>query len=144
MNGEAGTMGTTSGNGMRFEDLQVWQCARELVRGLHRAARTQKLRSDRVLVDQMTRAAVSVISNIAEGHERGSRAQNVEFCFYSKGSVGELRAQLIIANDLGLLDKVAFEWLSGKCEQVSALLSGYIRHLRLTEKPRMNGRTKRL
>lgn len=122
------------GTGGRFEDLQVWQCARELVKGAYRAARSQKLRQDSVLVHQMTRAAVSVVSNIAEGHERGSRAQSVEFCLYSKGSVGELRAQVIVAHDLGLLDNTAFEWLCDKCEQVSELLSGYIRYLRTNDR----------
>lgn len=113
----------------RFEDLRVWQAARELVKGFYRAAKSQPLRNDPGLVDQMTRAAVSVTSNIAEGFERGSRVQNLEFCFYAKGSAGELRSQVINARDVELLDDTAFDWLHGKCEEVSSLLAGYIKHL---------------
>ena len=72
----------------RFEDLRVWQAGRELVKGVYRATRTQALKSDPGLIDQMTRAAVSITSNIAEGYERGSRVQIIEFCFYAKGSAG--------------------------------------------------------
>lgn len=122
----------------RFEDLKVWQAARELVKGVYRATRSQKLRSDRGLVSQMTRAAVSVTSNIAEGYERGSRVQNIEFCFYAKGSLGELRSQIINAHDVEFLDEVAFEWLHARCEEVSAMLAGYIKHLSASA-PRIRG-----
>lgn len=77
----------------------------------------------------MTRAAVSITSNIAEGHERGSRAQYVEFCFYAKGSAGELRSQVINAHDVALLDDKAFRWLHDKAEEVSRQIAGYIKHL---------------
>ncbi len=113
----------------QFEDLKVWQVGRELVKGVYRATRTQALREDRGLIDQMTRAAVSITSNIAEGHERGSRVQYIEFCFYSKGSAGELRSQVINAHDVGLLDETAFEWLHSRCLEVSRMLAGYIKHL---------------
>ena len=113
----------------RFEDLKVWQVSRELVKGVYRATRTQALKSDAGMIDQMTRAAVSITSNLAEGHERGSRVQNIEFCFYAKGSAGELRSQVINARDAELLDEVAFGWLHAKCEEVSKLLAGYIKHL---------------
>lgn len=114
----------------RFEDLRVWQAARELAKGVYRACRTQKVRSDRVMVDQMTRAAVSVVSNIAEGHERGSRAQNMEFCYYAKGSVGELRSQLILARDVELLDDRAYQWLHGKSEEVGNMLGRYLAYMK--------------
>lgn len=82
----------------------------------------------------MTRAAVSITSNLAEGFERGSRLQNLEFCFYAKGSAGELRSQVLNAHDVGLLDDAAFEWLHGKCEHVSRLLAGHVKHLAETAK----------
>lgn len=121
----------------RFEDLQVWQVARDLAKGVYQASRSQRLRCDRSLVDQMTRAAISVISNIAEGHERGSRAQNIEFCFYAKGSVGELRSQVIIARDVGLLDETAYRWLYAKCQEVSAQLGGYVKHMQANPRRRL-------
>jgi four helix bundle protein len=122
-------MARTRSSIQQFEDLKVWQVARELVKGVYRAAKTQELRKDRGLIDQMTRAAVSVTSNIAEGHERGSRVQYIEFCFYAKGSAGELRSQVINAHDIGLLDETAYEWLHSRCLELSRMLAGYIKHL---------------
>ena len=118
----------------RFEDLRVWRDARELVRGVYRATRTRRLRDDWGLVNQMRRAAVSITSNIAEGHERGSRVQYIEFCFYAKGSTGELRSQVINAHDVELIDDDVYDWLHDKCEAVSRQLASYIKHLIETAK----------
>jgi four helix bundle protein len=116
----------------RFEDLRVWQTARELVRGMYRAAATQKLTADYALQNQMKRAAVSIVSNVAEGFECGTRKQQIEACYLAKGSAGELRAQVIVAHDVGLLDEQAFSWLHDKCEKCSGQLQLYIHHLRST------------
>jgi four helix bundle protein len=116
----------------RFEDLQVWQAARELARRVYRASETQKLASDWALANQMKRAVVSIGSNIAEGFEKGTRKQQIEACYTPKGSAGELRSQIITARDVGLIDKRAFEWLHGRCESCSRQLQAYIAHLRRT------------
>ncbi len=116
----------------RFEDLLVWQTARELVRGVYRASASQKLSGDYALQNQMKRAAVSIVSNIAEGFERGTCKQNLEFCYVAKGSAGELRTQVIVARDVGLISEPAFEWLHNMCERCSRQLQLYIRHLRAT------------
>jgi len=121
-----------SGAVRRFEDLLVWQTARELVRGVYRASISQKLSADYALQNQMKRAAVSIVSNIAEGFERGTRKQNLEFCYMAKGSAGELRTQVIVARDVGLIDETAYEWLHNMCEKCSRQLQLYIRHLRAT------------
>jgi four helix bundle protein len=113
----------------RFEDLEVWQTARELTKGVYRATSTQRLRTDMALANQMKRAAVSVGSNIAEGFERGTRKQQLEACYIAKGSAGELRSQVITARDVELLDEQVFEWLLQTCETCSRQLQGYIRHL---------------
>ena len=97
-----------------------------MVRGLYRAARTQELRNDYALSNQMKRAAVSIASNIAEGFERGTRRQHIEFCYFAKGSAGELRSQIIIAHDVGLLDEQAHTWLVGHCESCWKMLAAYI------------------
>jgi len=115
---------------LRFEELECWQAARELARGVYRAAQTQPLARDHSLQNQMKRAAISVSGNIAEGFERGTRKQQIELCHVAKGSVGELRSQVIIAHDVGLLDDGAFNWLRERCERCSRLLHGYIRSLR--------------
>lgn len=118
----------------RFEDLQVWQSARELARGVYRAAAGQRLRDDWALANQMKRAVVSIGSNIAEGFERGTRKQQIEACYIAKGSAGELRSQVITAHDVGLIDKRAYNWLHERCETCSRQLQAYIRYLRRSRK----------
>jgi len=113
----------------RFEDLECWKAARTLARGVYRAVRSQSLRTDNVLSRQMKRAAVSISSNIAEGFERGTRRQQIEYCFIAKGSAGELRSQIILARDNDLLDEEAYGWLLERCERCSRLLHAYIRSL---------------
>lgn len=116
----------------RFEDLDVWQVAREVAQGVYRATRTQDLRTDPALSNQMRRAAVSISSNIAEGFERGTRKQHIEFCYIAKGSAGELRSQIVIAHDVGLLDDRAHAWMAERCESCSKMLAAYIGTLRRT------------
>lgn len=117
----------------RFEDLEVWQTARRLARGVYKAVRTQRLGSDSPLSSQMRRAAVSIGSNIAEGFEHGTRKREIECCYIAKGSAGELRSQIITAHDAGLVSDKAYEWLHGTCEKVSRQLHAYIDHLRRTQ-----------
>lgn len=125
---------STDGRVVRFEDLRIWQTARELARGIYHASRTQKLCEDRALAGQMKRAVVSISSNIAEGYERGTRKQQIEFCYIAKGSAGELRSQVIVAHDVGLLDDRAYSWCMEFCEKCSRQLTMYIRHLQRTQK----------
>ena len=118
----------------RFEELRVWQTARELTRGVYRAAERQKLGNDWALANQMKRAVVSIGSNIAEGFEKGTRKQQIEACYIAKGSAGELRSQIIAAHDVSLIDKRAYNWLHEKCETCSQQLQAYIGYLRRTRK----------
>lgn len=75
-----------------FEDLKVWQKARELANLIYSVTRQETCSRDFGLVDQIRRAAVSVISNIAEGFERGSYTEFIQFLYIAKGSCGEVRA----------------------------------------------------
>ncbi len=117
----------------RFEDLEVWQLARELTRRVYQAADGQRLRCDRGLTSQMSRAAVSIGSNIAEGFEYGSRKQNIEACYRAKASAGELRSQVITARDVRLIDEPCYEDLHARCEQCSRMLAAYIRSLEFSQ-----------
>ena len=119
-----------SGSVRRFEELEVWKVARELAKGVYRAARSQDLRNDYALLNQMKRCVVSISSNIAEGFERGTRKQHIEYAYIAKGSAGELRSQVIIAREVGLLDEQAYEWLFEHCETCSRMLSAYISSLK--------------
>ena len=109
----------------RFEDLLAWQKARELSREIYRATSHAPLRRDRALVDQMRRAAVSVMSNIAEGFERQtSLAEFSHFLSVAKGSCGEIRSQIFVALDAGYLEKSDFDALVAAAEEVSRLTGG--------------------
>lgn len=116
----------------RFEDLQIWQLGREIVRGVYRAAQTQPLRNDMAFANQMKRAAVGICANIAEGFERGTRKQYIEFVYIAKGSAGELRSHVILAHDVGLIGEEARSWLLDRCERCSRMLAMYLRHLKKT------------
>jgi len=87
----------------KFEDMKVWQEARTLVNQIYKSTSKQKFSKDFGLRDQIQRAAVSVMSNIAEGYERDSNKEFIRFLLYSKGSVGEVRSLLYIAQDLSYL-----------------------------------------
>ncbi len=86
-----------------YEDLEVWQRAMDLVPRVYDLCEERPLRSDRGLVDQMQRAAVSVAANISEGYERGSTREWIRVLFIARGSTGELRCLLQIAERLKLL-----------------------------------------
>jgi four helix bundle protein len=115
-----------------FEDLPVWQNARELAVSVYKTTSKGKIREDYGLKSQMQRAAVSVSSNIAEGFERGSKQEFIQFLYVAKGSCGELRSQLFIANDLGYLDTNDFNTLINSASNVSKQISGFIEYLKTT------------
>ena len=113
-----------SGRGEKFEDLVAWQKARVLVRDINRVTRTAPLKSDRSLVSQMRRAAVSIMANLAEGFDRGGRREFHQFIVVAKGSCAELRSLLYVAVDDGALPSEEFERLNGMCVEVSRILAG--------------------
>ena len=80
-----------------FEELNVYQRARELTNRVYEVTRNGAFARDFGLVDQIRRASVSIMSNIAEGFERGTNAEFVQFLYIAKGSCGEVRAQVSIA-----------------------------------------------
>jgi len=113
-----------------FEDLKVWQKARELANLIYTASRQDEFARDYGLADQIRRAAVSVLSNIAEGFERGSYAEFIQFLYIAKGSCGEVRAQLYIARDQKYLLESTFQRCHALAVEVSRMLSGLADHLK--------------
>lgn len=113
-----------------FEELDVWQKARVLTREVYLASRTGDFARDLALRDHARRSAVSVMSNIAEGFERGNAGDLVRFLAIAKGSVGELRAQLIVAADLGYLDAAASGRLSTLCLETASMIGGLRRYVK--------------
>jgi four helix bundle protein len=81
----------------------------------------------------MQRAAVSVSSNIVEGFERGSKQESIQFLCIAKGSCGELRSQLFIANDIGFVENAAFKNLLKSATDVSKQISGFIAYLKTSK-----------
>lgn len=108
----------------RFEDLIAWQRARRLTSDIYRISRDADFARDFGLRDQIRRAAVSVMSNIAEGFERNRQGEFHQFLSIAKASCGELRAQLYVAFDVGYLDQISFDRLQSQAEEVSRIISG--------------------
>lgn len=113
-----------------FEELDVWQKALILVKEIYELTNSEKFRKDFSLVDQLRRASVSILSNIAEGFERGSNTEFIQFLYISKGSSGEVRSQLYIAYELGYIDKELFHKHLLMCKEISAQLSKLISYLK--------------
>lgn len=113
----------------RFEDIKAWQTARVLVSAVYRVSGKGKFGKDFGLRDQIRRAAVSVMSNIAEGFERFSDKEFHRFLHIAKGSAGEVRSQLFVAMDLGYVTGDEFDELRSKAEEVAKVLSGVITYL---------------
>jgi four helix bundle protein len=112
-----------------FEDLHIYQEARQLANGVYAVTRNVSFARDLGLVDQVRRAAVSVMSNIAEGFERGAKAEFVQFLYIAKGSCGEVRAQLQVAMDQQYLEAGEFTRLYALARKISSMTSNFIAYL---------------
>ena len=109
-----------------FEELPVWKNSRELTTQIYKLAENSKFRRDFSLVDQIRRCSISISSNIAEGFERGSKKEFIQFLYIAKGSAGELRSQLYTALDLGYIDKVMHQTFLTQAESLSRQLAAFI------------------
>ncbi|MBA2526464.1 MAG: four helix bundle protein [Pyrinomonadaceae bacterium] len=108
----------------KFEELIAWQKARKLTARIYRVTNEGSFAKDYGLKDQVRRAAVSCMSNMAEGFERGSLAEFNPFLSISKGSCAELRTQLYIAFDVGYLEKQSFESMMTQAIGVGKIIGG--------------------
>jgi four helix bundle protein len=113
-----------------FEDLEVWQKSREFAKEIYAISRESHLSRDFILRDQIIRSAVSIISNIAEGFERGGTGEFIQFLSVAKGSAGELRSQLYIVLDQGYIDENNFKELIEMNNAISRMISRLIEYLR--------------
>ena len=114
---------------MRFEEIEAWQKARLLTREIHQVTASGGFARDFGLRDQIRGASVSVMSNIAEGFERGGNREFIQFLSNAKGSTGEVRSQLYVALDAGFIRQVQFGELYGHAEETSRLIAGFMRYL---------------
>jgi len=110
----------------RFEDLVAWQKARLLTKEIYQSTRLDPFARDYGLSSQIQRAAVSIMSNIAEGFERNNPGDFQRFLLIAKASCGEVRSQLYIASDIGYITQTEFNRLCGLAIEVSRVISGLL------------------
>ncbi|MCH7479107.1 MAG: four helix bundle protein [SAR324 cluster bacterium] len=116
----------------RFEEIEAWQNARELTRAIYACARTGNFSRDFGLRDQICRASVSIMSNIAEGFERGGNAEFRQFLAVAKGSVAEVEAQLYVARDQEYITQAQFETMQALAQSTKRQIAGFMNYLSKT------------
>ncbi|MCH7574613.1 MAG: four helix bundle protein [Candidatus Marinimicrobia bacterium] len=114
----------------RFEEIESWQKARELVKAIYTVTRRGDFTKDYGLKDQIQRAAVSIMSNIAEGYERDGKGEFIQFLSIAKASAGEVKSQLYVALDTGYLSEAEFSELSEQADGIARLIGGLIKYLK--------------
>jgi len=124
----------------RFEEIEAWQTGRELTRSIYKLTSTGSFSRDFGLRDQMRRASVSIMSNIAEGFESRTSGLFLEFLGRAKGSAVELRAQLYVASDASYLTQEQLDSLRQLCEKCSSQISGFATYLNSLPKHRRDVR----
>ena len=118
----------------RFEDIEAWQTARELTRLVYDVTRRGEFARDFGLCDQMRRASVSIMSNIAEGFESRTQVLFKEYLGRAKASAGELRAQVYVAKDINYLNQSDFDLIFELCDKCSRQISRFMQYLVLQQK----------
>jgi len=117
----------------RFEDILAWQKARVLTKEIYASTRIGLFAKDYGLRDQVQRASVSTMANIAEGFERGGDREFVQFLSNSKGSCGEVKSHLYVALDQGYVTQLSFDQLYAKADEVGRLVGGFMSYLRQSQ-----------
>jgi len=112
---------------LSFENLDVWVKSRHLVSDIFQSTR---LMSNRSFQDQLQRSCLSIMNNIAEGHESGSPKIFIRYLLIAKGSCGEVRSMLYAASDLKYISQKRFNELHPQTLEISRMISGLVRHLR--------------
>ena len=113
-----------------FEDLEVWILSRELTNKIYNVSNDGRFAKDFGLRDQIRRAAVSIMSNIAEGYERGGNQEFIQFLSISKASCGEVRSQLYVAMDQNYVGKAECEQLIDEFKKLSIMINNFIEYLK--------------
>ena len=113
-----------SGRIEKFEDFIAWQKARKLTAAIYKITGQGKFSRDYGLRDQIRRASVSIMSNIAEGFERGRSSEFHQFISVAKASCAEVRSQLYVALDVGYIDQESFDALHEQATEVGRIIGG--------------------
>jgi four helix bundle protein len=124
----------------RFEDLAFWQQGRELTKAIYALTQKDGFAKDYGLKDQIQRAAVSVMSNIAEGFSRGTNVEFLQFLFIAKGSLSEVQSQLYVALDLAYITQDEFRQVYAKADQVAKTMNAFIQSVKRTGRSGLRAR----
>ena len=116
-----------------FEELAIFQMARELSKRIYQPTLRGDFKHDSRFVQQIRAAAGSIMDNIAEGFERNGNKEFINFLYFAKGSCGEVRSQLIRANDVGYLTTDEFNQLYTDCRKLSAGIMKFINELKSSD-----------
>ena len=116
-----------------FEELTIFQKARELSKKIYPVTNKDGFKSDYRFVQQIRAAAGSIMDNIAEGFERTGNKEFLNFLYIAKGSCGEVRSQLIRANDVGYLTSEEFDELYSECRKLSAGIMNFIKEIKASD-----------
>lgn len=113
-----------------FEDLEIWKEARRLTMEIYQLTRDSRFSKDFGLSNQIQRAAISIMSNIAEGFERGGNQEFIQFLYVAKGSCGEVRSQLYVAVDQSYVAQKHCDDVSKSFRRLSIMISNLIDYLK--------------
>ena len=117
----------------KFEDLEVWKFSRSLANAIYNESSVGDFARDFALRDQIRKASISVVSNIAEGFERDGDKEFIQFLYTGKGSCGEVRAQLYLAFDRAYISERQLSTLNRQATEVSRMISGLIKYLKQSQ-----------
>jgi four helix bundle protein len=117
----------------KFEDILAWQKARELAKEVYAQTKTGAFAKDFGLRDQIQRASVSIMGNIAEGFDRGGDKEFTQFLSISKGSCGEVKSHLYVALDQQYVHSTQFDQLYNSADEVGRLLAGFMSYLKQSD-----------
>jgi four helix bundle protein len=114
----------------KFEDIKAWQKARDLAKRIYDMTCQGDFAKDYSLRDQIRRAGLSIMSNIAEGYARQTDKEFIQFLHIALGSVAEVQSQLYVAQDLGYISDAQFKEIHELSGETAKLTSGFIKYLR--------------
>lgn len=113
-----------------FQDIEAWQKARILTKSIYEVTKNGAFAEDHGLKNQIRRASVSIMSNIAEGYERGGNKEFKQFLAQAKGSTGEVESQLFVARDIGYINDKKFNELIELTNDTANLIGAFMNYLK--------------
>ena len=118
----------------KYEDLEIWKLSLSIVKSIYQLVSNKSFNKDFGLISQITRAAVSINSNIAEGFEKGNNNEFIRYLKISKGSVGEVKSQLIICKQINYINQKEYERLEIDLDLLKNQLERFINYLEKNRK----------